>query len=419
MSTAYDVVIAGGGMVGISLALALAHGSQGQLRTLVVERNALPPATGEPAQRPQYRPSFDARSTALSRSSEQIFGGLGLWPELAQHAAAITHIHVSQRHHWGHTGLHASDQGWDSLGHVIENSWLGQVLLAALRRAPGVSLAAPAEVSVARWSGDAVHLELRHPSAPEEPPSPLQARLLCVADGADSGLCRQLGIETQRTHYPHTALIANIGSANAHAGRAFERFTRNGPLALLPLPDDAASGGRSALVWSLPEAQAQQMRDCPSDVFLDALQQAFGWRQGRLLRVGRRDTYPLARILAREQVRSRLVVLGNAAHSLHPVAGQGFNLALRDVAQLAGLLGPVARAGTDIGALKLLRSYAERQAADQAWTIALSDLLPRLFDLRLPLAGSGRGLGLALLDALPGPRRHFTRAAAGCSRPLP
>jgi len=208
-------------------------------------------------------------------------------------------------------------------------------------------------------------------------------------------------------------LVANIASAESHGGCAYERFTDTGPLALLPLLKAGGSENRSALVWTLPAVQARHLRDCSKTEFLNVLQERFGYRLGRLVKVGERHEYPLSLVQSSEQVRQGIVVMGNAAHALHPVAGQGFNLALRDVAELGRVLGQGIVAGQAPGDLKMLQRYQRRQQPDQDRTIQFSDRIPALFMHGDPMLGLGRDLALAGLDIMPSLKREFVRYAAG------
>ncbi|MEL0168506.1 MAG: 2-octaprenyl-6-methoxyphenyl hydroxylase [Pseudomonadaceae bacterium] len=389
------ISIVGGGMVGASLALALQpHAARCGWRINLIE--AQPPASG------QVQPSFDARSTALSHGSRLLFDQLGIWGALASHVEPIRQIHVSDRGHPGVTRLSAEKERVPALGYVVENAVLGQVLLATLDPAV-VRWQAPARVVRAEpaRSGWLMQVE-EHGQVHEQ-----ATDLLVVADGGRSGLLEQLGIHRQVRPYGQTAIIANITSSQGHDGVAYERFTRSGPLALLPM-----SGRRSALVWTQPEAQADAVMALSDAAFLEALQDAFGFRMGALKRVGARHAYPLSLIEAEEQVRSGLVVLGNAAHSLHPIAGQGFNLSLRDAMALAETL---VDAGADQspGELALLNGYLSRQQQDQQQTIAMSDWLTRLFSNRRPVLAAGRNLGLLGMDIVAPLKSVFARQAMG------
>lgn len=400
----YDVVIAGGGMVGASLALALSDYSQGRLSVLLVESFPFPKAGSAPV----YRPSFDARSTALSFGSRQILESIGVWSDLAEHVTAIDKIHVSDRGHIGSSLLTAAEQAWPALGYVVENAWLGSVLLNRLHTAEGVTCLSPASVSKVEHSRGQAELTVE----PKEGEAQrIRCGLLAVADGAQSGLRTALGIASQTVDYSQSALIANVTFENPHQGIAYERFTDQGPLALLPLSDSEDGQARAALVWTLSPEDAERLQAVPEAEFLRRLQQRFGYRQGRLLRCGERGLFPLQLVEAEEQVRPNVVVVGNAAHALHPVAGQGFNLALRDVARLAEHL--VALDADQLGELSQLQAYLGRQKNDQISTVQFSHQLPRLFAQANPLFSLGRNLGLLALDVLPVFKRRFVEQAAG------
>ena len=400
----YDVVIAGGGMVGASLALALSDYSQGRLSVLLVESFPFPKAGSAPV----YRPSFDARSTALSFGSRQILESIGVWSDLAEHVTAIDKIHVSDRGHIGSSLLTASEQAWPALGYVVENAWLGSVLLNRLHTADGVTCLSPASVSKVEHRCGQAELTVE---PKDGRPQTIRCSLLAVADGAQSGLRTALGIASQTVDYSQSALIANVTFENPHQGIAYERFTDQGPLALLPLSDSEDGQARAALVWTLSPEDAERLQAVPEAEFLRRLQERFGYRQGRLLRCGERGLFPLQLVEAEEQVRPNVVVVGNAAHALHPVAGQGFNLALRDVARLAEHL--VALDADQLGELSQLRAYLGRQKNDQVSTVQFSHQLPRLFAKANPLFSLGRNLGLLALDVLPVFKRRFVEQAAG------
>ena len=401
-----DIVIAGGGMVGISLALKLAAVLPPENRLALVEGFPLPPADGSAA--PAYHPSFDARSTALSYSSRLIYEQLGIWDSLSEWLCPIETIHVSTRGRFGSTLMKAEDYAWQGLGYVVENAWLGRSLIAALRQQGRVELINPAKVVAAEPEGSGQRLRLEG-----EGPDEIFTQLLVVADGAASGLREQLGVAVAEKSYRQNALIANVATAEPHKGCAYERFTDEGPLALLPLLGVRSNANRSALVWTLPPARAKALGECDEAEFLAELQARFGYRLGRMLQVGERHSYPLSLVQSEEQVRQGMVVMGNAAHALHPVAGQGFNLALRDVAALADVLAEGADRALSPGDLGLLRSYQARQLDDQRRTIGLSDKLPGLFMQPDPLLGIARDLALSGLDVAGPIKREFVRAAAG------
>ncbi|MEH6515502.1 MAG: 2-octaprenyl-6-methoxyphenyl hydroxylase [Halioglobus sp.] len=401
-----DIVIAGGGMVGISLALKLAAVMPAD-RTITLVEGYPMPAPGNEG-KPDYHPSFDARSTALSYSTRLIYETMGLWSELEQWLCPIDTIHVSTRGHFGSTLLKASDHDWPALGYVVENAWLGSALVQALHRQPRIETISPAKVVAARPDGNKFVLTIEA-AAPRE----LEAELLLVVDGADSGLRKALGMGVAEKSYQQRALVANVAFAGGHAGCAFERFTDEGPLALLPLLGVAGSDNRSSLVWTLPEERCEALLACEASAFLTELQQRFGYRLGRMLKVGERNSYPLTLSEASEQVRQSVVVMGNAAHALHPVAGQGYNLAIRDVAVLAAVLAEAAAQGETLGDLAVLQRYVQRQQNDQMRTIGASDMLPGLFMHPDPVLGLARDMALAGLDITAPLKREFVRYAAG------
>ena len=394
-------------MVGVSLALYLGNCLPEEARITLVESFPLPASV--PGNVPEYHPSFDARSTALSYGSRLIYEEMGVWQDLQQWLCAIESIHVSSRGHFGSTLLQAKEYDWPALGYVLENAWLGNALIQALYRQGRAQLRSPAKVVDVSPADTGVVLQLEENGERET----IQAGLLLVADGAGSGLREALGVAVEEKPYEQHALIANIATAEPHVGCAYERFTDEGPLALLPLPKAAAGDNRSALVWTLPPGRAQALLDAPAEEFLHELQQRFGYRLGRLLRVGERHSYPLSLVQSSEQVRQGLVVMGNAAHALHPVAGQGFNLALRDVAELGAVVSDSFAQGKPPGDLASLQRYQQRQQVDQARTIQFSDRVPVLFMHDDPMLGLGRDLALAGLDFLPGLKREFVRYAAG------
>jgi 2-octaprenyl-6-methoxyphenol hydroxylase len=399
----YDIVIAGGGMVGVSLALCLQQQLGGDSSILLIEGYPLP--SRDPCFQENYSPSFDARSTALSYSSYLIYREMGVWPLLAPRACDIETIHVSEQGRFGSTRMVATDYDWPALGYVVENAWLGNILVQALHET-SVETHSPARVVSATAEADRIQVGL-------ESGDTLSAGLLVVADGANSALREALGVEVSEQDYRQHALIANIGHAASHEGCAWERFTGHGPLALLPLLPDTGNGNRSALVWSLPREEADHLEHCPEAEFLRVLQQRFGYRLGRLLQVGERHAYPLSLIEAREQVRQGVVIMGNAAHSLHPVAGQGFNLALRDIACLGSVLKQAAVAGEGFGELSVLQRYLQQQQGDQQRTTVFSDRLPDLFMQRDPALALLRDAGLFALDLSPALKREFVRHTAG------
>ncbi len=383
------LAIIGGGLVGASLALALQDGARARGWCI----HLIEPF--EPGH--EYQPSYDARSTALSYGTRLIYQRLGLWEHIAERAEPILHIHVSERGSFGAARLDCTREGVEALGYVVENAWIGHCLWQALDDQV-VIRHCPAEVE--RLEPGATGYRLSFTDGQQ-----LECDLTVLADGGRSGLREQLGIQVSRRPYGQTALIANITPGKPHGGLAFERFTEDGPMALLPLQDD-----RCALVWTRSQVDAARLAQAHEAVFLGELQEAFGYRLGALQQVGARHLYPLTLIEAEEQVRSGLVVLGNAAHSLHPIAGQGYNLSLRDVEALSVAL---LRSDAALGDLAVLQEYARRQRFDQRVTVGFSDQVTRLFGDSGRLVAAGRNLGLLGLDLMPAAKRWFARQAMG------
>jgi 2-octaprenyl-6-methoxyphenol hydroxylase len=406
MKAETDIVIAGGGMVGITLALQLAAQLPESVTIGLVESFPFPAVSAD--ERPEYHPSFDARSTAISYSTRLIYERMQVWDDLREWLCPIDSIHVSSRGRFGSTIMSAREHGWPALGYVVENAWLGSALVQALYRQGRVDIRSPARVVDAKAENGSVRLRLDGDEVEE-----IQAALLLVADGANSSLRNALGVAVEEKPYHQHALIANIGTAQPHGGCAFERFTSEGPLALLPLLGASGADHRSALVWTLPPEQSDHLQHCPPHEFLRQLQLRFGYRLGRLLQVGERHSYPLALVQSTEQVRQGVVVMGNAAHSLHPVAGQGYNLALRDIAELSSVLAEGIASGLSPGDLGLLQRYQRRQLPDQARTIGFSDRVPSLFMHSDPVLGLARDMALAGLDIFSPLKREFVRYAAG------
>ncbi|MBD3658001.1 2-octaprenyl-6-methoxyphenyl hydroxylase [Marinobacter sp.] len=398
-----DIIIAGGGLAGATLALALAR-MVPQLRVTVVEAYPLAPD----ALPDSYQPSYDARSTALAWGSRRIFEELGLWSELAAHATPIRHIHVSDRGRFGATRLHATDHHQDALGYVADNRWMGLCLMRALL-ATGVNWQAPAEVVAMTPRDDGVVVVLNAAEGRRE----LSARCLVVADGGRSGLREQLGFRVESRAYGQHALIANVSTTDSHNFTAFERFTDRGPMALLPHGDPLRAGNTAALVWTLDDAALEALLAMSDADKCRRLQERFGWRLGRFTRIGTCHHYPLTLTTVHESVRPGVVLVGNAAHTLHPVAGQGFNLALRGLMALVEQFRLAVEQGRSPGDLAVLGAYQQHHRSDWQQTAGFSDSLIQLFGQPLPLVGAARDAGLVGLDLLPAAKRWFARKAMG------
>ena len=395
-----DIAILGAGMAGASLIHLLRPAREQGLTVALIDRQPLTEEqwSTDISQRP---PSFDGRATALSYGTQQLFEKLGLWPAMAPAACAIEHIQVSDQGRFGQAHLHATEQNTAALGYVIENGALGQGLLANIEQLDNVELFAPAEADNVRMNAEGAELTFTDGRK-------LQTQLLVMADGGRSPLAAQLGIRHSRQPYGSHALVTQVECDQPHNHWAYERFSSAGPIAFLPLQQRCY-----ALVWTLNDDEIDDVKALDDETFLARLQQQMGMRLGRFIRVGERLSYPLALLQSKEQVRRSLVLLGNAAHSLHPVAGQGFNLALRDAAMLAEHINRAYASGDHIGDLALLQAYEAQQQTDQRNTIVASDALPKLFASQNSALAFVRDAGLLGLAAAPTARRLFARHAMG------
>ena len=392
-----DVVIIGGGLAGSALAHAL---SKTPMSVALVEAR-------DPSKLRQ--PSFDDRATALANGSQRILDSLGVWDEVCDRAAPITSIHISERGRFGAARIVAAEEGVAALGYLLENRVLGAALWRSLAGARRFTTVAPARVTSLESREDAVAVRAEGRGGEVE----IRAKLVVAADGTQSHVRQVLGIDSVEDDYAQRAVILNCRTEIPHGGRAFERFTTDGPIAFLPLADD-----RVAAVWTLPQHEAEHVMELDDDAFGRELQRAFGYRLGRLTKIGRRSAYPLVRLRSESLVAERTVLIGSAAVNLHPVAGQGFNLALRDVAALAEVLsdtllesGPAADPGAD----PALERYRDWRLQDQQRVAAFTHGLIRFFGYASTPLEISRGLGLMLFDLMPGAKAALARHTMGLS----
>ena len=383
-------------MVGASLAVALAGTGR---RLLLVESVPF----GADAQ-----PSFDERTTALGNASRRIFEGLGVWATLADEAAPIHSIHVSEAGRFGVARLSAAEQGIDAFGYVIPNRRIGAALWAQLAAAPDLQLQVPGRVEQLAISAAGVQFTL---TGEGRDPVSVSARLVVAADGAHSQVRAAAGINAAVEDYGQMAVVANVVADRPHNGQAYERFTDAGPLAVLPRHD-----GALAVIWACRPERAAQLLALDDEAYLVQLQRRFGWRAGRFVRAGKRGAYPLKLTRAAGTVADRTVLIGNAAQALHPVAGQGFNLGLRDAAMLAEV---IANAPGDPGAPELLRRFANWRSRDRGGVVRFTDGLVRLFADQRPGVGLLRNLGLLMFDLSPPAKSALARVSAGFGGPTP
>lgn len=374
----FDVIIAGGAMAGSTLALALNALSQRALSIAIIE----------PFQMNHHaHPGFDSRSIALAHGTVELLKSWGLWQSLSPFATPITQIHVSDRSHAGMVNFDSTHLGLDALGYVVELSKVGQQYAEKINACDNITYFCPLSVEHVERSPEHVSVTLSDQQR-------ITGKLLVAADGALSTSSAQMGFVRQEHDFEQVALIANVVSAQQHQGRAFERFTASGPLALLPMSDD-----RLSLVWCLSAEQAEQMLYASDSEFLAQLQTMFGWRLGRFLQVGQRSTYPLILRYHSQTIAHRFVTIGNAAQTLHPIAGQGFNLGIRDIATLAQVL--TEEDTQSMGEYRQLATFRQRREADRQATIQLTSTLVHLFSNDWLTLRVGRNLGLMAMENIP------------------
>ena len=389
-ATDCDILIIGGGLVGASLACALENSG---LSVHIVE--AYPYQSDS-------QPSYDDRTVALSWGSRCIFEGMGLWDAMADRVEAIKTIHISDKGHFGATRLRHEEEHVEALGYVAENRVLGDVLYQRLLQNTNVELHCPAGLISLEQKHDRVIATI----GDNGKQSVVSARLLVAADGVVSQVRDLLHIGSSVQDYGQTAVIANVTPAFRHNNVAYERFTDQGPIAFLPMTHN-----RCSLVWTVPLKQADELMKLGDADFLQLLQQRFGFRLGQLQKVGKRQAYPLKLIESTQVVRNRVVIVGNAAHSIHPVAGQGFNLALRDIAMLTELISTA----EDAGDSKLLQSYVEQREDDARRVYRFTDGLVKIFSNNSTALGHLRAAGLVAVGLIPPLRHQLAKQSMGLS----
>lgn len=387
-----SVIIVGGGMAGATLAMAISRFSHGTLPVHLIEAKA-PEADSHPG--------FDARTIALAAGTCQQLARIGVWQVISSCATAIKTVHVSDRGHGGFVTLDAEDYRLAALGHVAELHDIGLRLFALLRQAPGVTLHCPERVASVSRTEQQVNVTLENGRV-------ITGSVLVAADGTHSALATACGVDWRQESYEQLAVIANVATSLPHQGRAFERFTPHGPLAILPM-----SQGRCSLVWCHPLDQRDEVLGWSDAQFCQALQTAFGWRLGRITQAGKRSAYPLSLTTAAKAFTHRTVLVGNAAQTLHPIAGQGFNLGLRDVMSLAETLVSAQNAGEDMGAYYVLSRYQQRRQADRDATIGVTNGLVHLFANRWAPLVVGRNIGLMAMDLFPPARDVLAQRTLG------
>ncbi|MFH7767434.1 2-octaprenyl-6-methoxyphenyl hydroxylase [Acinetobacter sp. BSP-28] len=396
-----EVIIVGGGMVGLSLALMLAKANIG-----VKLLEAIKYPNYDDAHLAPYHSSFDARNSALSRRSVQIYQELGLWNALQEHATPILEVHITEQGSFGKARLKAEQEKVESFGQVIENAWLGRVLLTEVRKQPLIELIDGVQVTSLSQDADLAYIEAQR----GEETLSLQSKLVIAADGRDSFCRKALGIGASEHDYDQVAIVTTVQTSKPHNHVGFERFSPLGPLALLPLPGEY----RRSVVWPVQKGtEGEWLGDENDQHFLDALQQTYGDRAGKFQKTAKRFSFPLSQVLAEKQAVGRVVLMGNAAHTIHPVAGQGFNLCMRDAYVLVRYLTEQVAQQADLGDAAMLQDYEKSRLTDQQRVIKFCDSVVRGFSNSNPVLKFLRNTGLVAFDTIPGIKPLVANYAMG------
>ena len=389
--TSSHVLIVGGGLVGASLAIAL---DMVGCRVTMVEAVAA---------RTDQQPSYDERNLALARATVNGLEAIGVWPLVAARATAIRHIHVSRAGEFGSARLDAARHGVDALGWTLPARELGAALLQSLEQCQRLVRLAPASLVGLEKHGEGWRAQIRQGQQLQK----IDAALLVGADGTESFVRSQLGIGVDTHDYAQTVFVCTVTPERDPAHRAWERFSDEGPIALLPLGER-----RCGLVLTVSTEQAEHVAAMDDDAFVALAQERFGWRLGRLSRPGKRQSYPIRRVAAQALTATRAVLVGNAAQTVHPIGAQGFNLGLRDALTLAELVA----VADDPGAPALLARYVAQRTPDREGTMTMSHDLVRFACMPQPLLAPLRSLALIAYDRLPPLQRALARRGMGFSR---
>ncbi|CAM4095576.1 2-octaprenyl-6-methoxyphenyl hydroxylase [Acinetobacter pragensis] len=396
-----EVIIVGGGMVGLSLALMLAKANIG-----VKLLEAIQYPNYDDANLAPYHSSFDARNSALSRRTVQIYQELGLWEALQEHATPIYEVHITEQGSFGKARLTAEQEKVESFGQVIENAWLGRVLLQQVKQEALIELIDGVQVTSLTQDADWAYIEAIRGAEKIA----LQSKLVIAADGRDSFCRKALGIGASEHDYNQVAIVTTVQTSKPHSHVGFERFSPLGPLALLPLPGEY----RRSVVWPVQKGtEGEWLGDENDQHFLEALQQTYGDRAGKFQKTGKRFSFPLSQVLAEKQAVGRVVLMGNAAHTIHPVAGQGFNLCMRDAYVLRRYLIEQNTQGSDLGDAAMLQDYEKSRLTDQQRVIKFCDSVVRGFSNQNPILKLIRNTGLVAFDTIPGIKPLVANYAMG------
>lgn len=396
-----EVIIVGGGMVGLSLALMLCKAN---IQVKLLEAIKYPDYDDENLA--PYHSSFDARNSALSRRTVQIYQELGLWDALQEHATPILEVNITEQGSFGKARLKAAQEKVESFGQVIENAWLGRVLLAEVKKQSSIELIDGVQVTSLNQDEEFAYIEAVRDGQKIE----LQSKLVIAADGRDSFCRKALGIGASEHDYDQVAIVTTVQTSKPHDHVGFERFSPLGPLALLPLPGEY----RRSVVWPVPKGtEGEWLGEENDQHFLDALQETYGDRAGKFQKTGKRFSFPLSQVLAEKQAIGRVVLMGNAAHTIHPVAGQGFNLCMRDAHVLVRYLTEQLEKGTDLGESSVLQAYEKARLKDQQRVIKFCDSVVRGFSNQNLLLRFIRNMGLMCFENIPGIKPLVANYAMG------
>ncbi|MCO8045076.1 FAD-dependent monooxygenase [Acinetobacter bohemicus] len=396
-----EVIIVGGGMVGLSLALMLA-----KTNIAVKLLEAIKYPDYDDVSLAPYHSGFDARNSALSRRSVQIYQELGLWDALQEHATPILEVNITEQGSFGKARLVAEQEKVESFGQVIENAWLGRVLLAEVKKNPLIELIDGVQVTSLTQDADFAYIEAQR----GESVLSLQSKLLIAADGRDSFCRKALGVGASEHDYDQVAIVTTVQTSKPHHQVGFERFSHLGPLALLPLPGEY----RRSVVWPVKKGtEGEWLGEENDQHFLNALQQTYGDRAGKFQKTGKRFSFALSQVLAEKQAIGRVVLMGNAAHTIHPVAGQGFNLCMRDAYVLLRYLKEQQAQGADLGNAAVLQDYEKSRLSDQQRVIKFCDSVVRGFSNQNPFLKLVRNTGLIAFDTIPGIKPLIANYAMG------
>ncbi len=390
-----DVIIVGGGMVGLALACALRHTG---LQIVVIER-------GEPQVR--YSLGRDCRVSAIVRGNVRILEGLGVWKYLQEDASPMRQMRVWDHQEAGGIRFDCSEIEEDALGYLVENSCTQQAMHRAILESDNVEFCCPAEIAELQWQREQVTVKLTDGRT-------LNTPLLVGADGVRSWVREQAGIGVWQRDYKQKGIVATVRPQQSHRGQAFQRFLPTGPLAMLPMTDDLCS-----IVWSAENSEAERLMRMEDDAFLQALNLTFGPMLGRVVEAGERAAFPLKGQLARHVVRERVALIGDAAHCIHPLAGLGVNLGIRDAMVLAQEIADARRFDEDWGALSVLDRYMKQRLPDVLSIMASMEGFHQIFTGRLPGLKELRGLGMRLAGNSGAIKQILMRNSTGLSLPVP